>query len=71
MVTGKLFLMPLQLAVQLVRKRINGSIHICVHCIGEQVTAGDIDGCLGLLIEFFHSENNVRVSSNIEVSLES
>ena len=40
MMVRVLLLVPLELAIELVGKRIDGHVHVCMDGIGEQVAAG-------------------------------
>lgn len=63
-----LFLVFLDEAVELVRQRVDGGVHVLGHGIGVQGATADMRSGFSLVLEFLDSKDAVEVDDLIEVT---
>ena len=59
-----------QLAIQFVRERIDGRVHVFVFGVRKQIAAGDMDIGFGAMYHFFYSEGYMRGGDLVEMALQ-
>jgi hypothetical protein len=58
----------LDTAIQFVGERVDRGIHVVMDGVGVQLSAAQINGCLGFMTEFFYGQYAVHVHYMIRVT---
>ena len=70
MLVRQLFLVLLDLTVDLVDQGIERGVHVFVHRIGKQLVTGHVNGRFSLLIQFLDTENDLSAGDVVEMPLD-
>lgn len=58
------------LAVDFIAEDVDGGVHVFIDRIGEDIAAGQVEGRLCFMAQFFHAEDDLRLRHLIAVTLD-